>query len=304
MRQFLGLTRRNLLVYFKDVQAVIFSMLTSIIVFMLYLLFLRQSYVDSIHEQAKMLGDLVKETDIKVFTAGLLLSGLMGSTVITVSYHTLTTLVHDREKRIDYDISATPIRRWQIILSYFLASFLAAILMTWFILTAGLILVAFEEGSLHLTAGIILRMYGLTVLGALSATALFMPLVLLFKSTSASGAFFGILSAASGFVIGAYIPIAQFSDTVQSFCSVFPGTGVTTLFRTTLLGPILDHMDKGIGGVDGGMFVQGMREAFAPPVKIFGATLNEEQTVAYIVVLAVLCVAAICLIYPKIYRRK
>jgi hypothetical protein len=63
-------------------------------------------------------------------------------------------------------------------------------------------------------------------------------------------------------------------------------------------------MDKGIGGVDGGMFVQGMREAFAPPVKIFGATLNEGQTVAYIVVLAVLFVSAICLIYPKIYRRK
>ena len=139
MKQFWGLTRRNLLVYFKDVQAVLFSMLTSIIVFVLFVLFLRQTYVESIVDQAKELGGLVKTKDIDMFTYGLLLSGLMGSSVITVSYHTLTTVVRDREKRIDYDIAATPIRRWQIVLSYFTASVISAILRTCFVLTAGLI---------------------------------------------------------------------------------------------------------------------------------------------------------------------
>ena len=43
MKMYLGLTKRNMLVYFKDRQAIIFSLLTSIIVFVLYLLFLRSS---------------------------------------------------------------------------------------------------------------------------------------------------------------------------------------------------------------------------------------------------------------------
>ena len=41
MNKFIGLTKRNLLIFFKDKQSVIFSLMTSIIVFVLYLLFLR-----------------------------------------------------------------------------------------------------------------------------------------------------------------------------------------------------------------------------------------------------------------------
>lgn len=303
MKQYLGLTRRNLLVYFKDVQAVLFSMLTSIIVFVLFVLFLRQTYVESITEQAGPLGELIHRKDIDMFTYGLLLSGLMGSSVITVSYHTLTTVVRDREKRIDYDIAATPIRRWQIFLSYFTASVVSAILMTCFVLTAGLLFVS-AKGSLYLTFGDVAKLYGLTVLAALSAAALFMPLVLLFKSTSASGAFFGILSAAAGFVIGAFMPISQFSKAVQSFCGVFPGTGVTALYRTTLLQRLLDRIDAGIGGVDGGAFVRGVEEAFFSRVCLFGKTLTDSQTLVYILALIVLCIALIAFLFPKLYRRK
>ena len=50
MKGFIGLTKRNMLVYFKDRQAVIFSLLTSIIVFTLYMLFLRNMYVDMLNE--------------------------------------------------------------------------------------------------------------------------------------------------------------------------------------------------------------------------------------------------------------
>ena len=303
MKQFWGLTRRNLLVYFRDFQAVLFSMLTSIIVFVLFVLFLRQTYVETITDQLGLPRPLVQDGDIQMFTYGLLLSGLMGSSVITVSYHTLTTVVHDREKRIDYDVSATPIRRWQIILSYFAASVISAIIMTCGILTAGLLFVR-AKGSLYLSAAHVLRLYGITVLAALSAASLFMLVVLFFKSTSASGAFFGILSAAAGFVIGAFMPISQFSRTVQSVCGIFPGTGVTSLYRTTLLRPLLEHMDEGIGGVDGGGFARGLEEAFFSHARLFGHDLTDGQTLFYIGLLIVLCVAAICLIYPKIYRRK
>jgi len=41
MRKFVGLTKRNLLIYFKDIQSIFFSMLTPIIVLVLYVLFLK-----------------------------------------------------------------------------------------------------------------------------------------------------------------------------------------------------------------------------------------------------------------------
>ncbi len=303
MKRFLGLTRRNLLVYFKDVQAVLFSMLTSIILFVLYLLFLRQTYVDSIRDQAAALGDLVKNKDIDLFTSGLLLSGLMGSSAITVSYHTLTTLVRDRERRIDYDIAATPIRRWQIVLSYFTASVLSAILMTTAILTVGLVILC-SSGDPCLSAGSAAKLYGITVLAAVSATALFMIPVLFFQSTSASGAFFGLLSAAAGFVIGAFMPISTFSKQVQTVCGLFPGTGVTWLYRRTLLKGILKHMDEGIGGLDGGAFARGLEDTFCPPVRLLGTDLTVRGVIVYVLAVAAVCVAIICILFPKVYKRK
>ena len=303
MKQFLGLTRRNLLVYFKDKQAVIFSLLTSIIVFVLYLLFLRRNYEDAIISGASAFGGIVTRQDVNLLSAGILLAGLMGSSSITVCYSTLTTLVSDRQQKIDYDICATPTKRWQIILSYFTAAFLSAVVMTWLILTFGLIATRMQ-GDLYLGVKGVLKLYGLTILSSLSATALFLPLMLMFKSTSASGAFFGILSAASGFVIGAYMPISQFSPVVQSFCGIFPGTGLTSLYRTTLMDPLLANIDRKLGGIDGGAFVRGLKEAFYSRATLFGKALTDLQTVLYVLFIFVACIAAICLIYPRVYRRK
>lgn len=42
-----GMTKRNIKVYLKDKTAIIFSMMTQIIILGLYLLFLKQNYVDS-----------------------------------------------------------------------------------------------------------------------------------------------------------------------------------------------------------------------------------------------------------------
>ena len=64
MNKFIGLTKRNLLIYFKDRQSVIFSMLTSIIVLVLYLLFLKQSYIDAAESALKGLENLVDKKDI------------------------------------------------------------------------------------------------------------------------------------------------------------------------------------------------------------------------------------------------
>ena len=53
MKKFIGLTKRNLLIFFKDTQSIVFSLLTSIIVFVLYLFLLKGSFVDAIKAALK-----------------------------------------------------------------------------------------------------------------------------------------------------------------------------------------------------------------------------------------------------------
>lgn len=303
MRKFMGLTRRNLLIYFKDVQSVIFSMLTSMIVFVLYLLFLKDTFVDAIEGSMQGLERLVSGADIDMLANGLLLVGILGSAMITVPYNCLSTIVRDRENKIDYDISATPMKRWQIILSYFSASTISAFVMAAVILTVGGGILS-AQGKLYLTAGMIASMYGIVLLGSVSATAIFMLVVLFFHSSSASGAFFGILSAAAGFVIGAYIPISQFSEGVQTFCNLFPASCVTILFRRALLEGLLDHINSDIGGLDQGQFVEGMKEVFTFQANVCGEKMSSEGTILYVLGFTVVCVAVMAALYSKIYRRK
>lgn len=303
MRKFIGLTKRNLLIYFKDIQSVFFSMLTPIIVFILYILFLKGTFVDAIENAAEGLEDFITTKDIAMFANGLLLTGILGSSMITVPYNTLITIVKDRENKIDYDISATPISRVQIILSYFTASALSAFIMTSIIMTAGLLIMS-VQGSLYLTAADVLFLYAVTLLGSISATAIFMIVVLFFQSSSASGAFLGILSAAAGFVIGAYIPLSEFSEPVQTVCNLFPGSGITILYRNGLLNRLLEHIDSGIGGVDEGLFVSTIKEIFVFKPNLFGRSMEIAEINIYIIVIAVVFIIAISVVYPKVYKRK
>lgn len=303
MRGFLGLTKRNLMIYFKDFGAVVFSLLTSIIVFVLYLVFLKGTFVESIQEVSVGLESFITSNDIEMLVSGILLVGIIGSALITVSYSCLATVIKDRENKIDYDISATPIKRGQIILSYFVAATLSAFIITSIILTAGLLIIA-GMGDMNLSAVSILKAYGIVFVGSVSATSIFMVLALFFRSSSASSAFFGMLSAASGFVIGAYIPLSSFSEGIQTVCNLFPATQITVLFRNVLLSGMLEKLNEKIGGVDNGMFVEGMKEAFNFEASIGGNALNPSYMLMYVGIILIISTVAMIAMYNKTYKRK
>lgn len=303
MKRFWGLTRRNLLIYFKDLQAVIFSLMTSIIVFALYLLFLKATFVDGIMVTMKGLEKIISKDSVDMLANAILLSGILGSTTITVAYNCLITVVRDRELKIDYDISATPLKRWQIVLSYYLSAAISAFVMSLAVSLMGVIVLVIK-GDLFFGVMGVLQLIAVDLLGALSATSFFMIIVMFFNSTSASGAFFGLLSAASGFVIGAYIPISQFAEPIQQVCYCFPATGITALYKNVLMSGLLDNINEAIGGVDNGMFVDGIRKGFSLETKMFGNTMSPTDNVIYICIIMILCVVAMVCIYPKVYKRK
>ena len=305
MKMYIGLTKRNLLVYLKDKQSIVFSLLTSMIVFALYLLFLKSTFIDAIESALNGFPFIKEKTgaaDIDMLTSILLLSGIVGSAMITVPYNCLQTVVNDRENNVDRDILATPIRRWQIVLSYFSASGLSAILMNGMILTAGLVILGMN-GNLHMGVSDIATVYAVMILGCLSSTALFMMLIPFFKTSSACGAFFGILSAVSGFVIGAYIPISQFSDRVQTVCNIFPASHVTILLRNALLNGTLENIDKNIGGIDEGAFVRSIRDIFTFRANMFGRTLEVSEMCMYTLGIFAISLIGMMVLYSKRYKK-
>ena len=77
MNGYIGLTKRNLLLYFKDRQAILFSLLTPIIVFGLYILFLKDNYADSMLQMVEAMHLSISTQSIDQIVYTLLLSGIM-----------------------------------------------------------------------------------------------------------------------------------------------------------------------------------------------------------------------------------
>ena len=305
MRGFLGLTKRNLLLFFKDKQSILFSLLTSMIVLALYLLFLKDTFVnamDSAINQFPDLSSLIDKNDKDMFANLILLTGILGSTMITVPYNCLITLVKDRENKVDYDILATPLKRGQIILSYFVSAALSSVILTGIILAVGLATICMH-GDIYLGTIDILKAFGVVALGSISATSIFMIIVLFLKSVSASGAFFGLLSAVSGFIIGAYIPISQFSEAIQTICNIFPASQITIVLRNVLINGLLEHMNTTLDGVDQGMFVTSIKELFSFKARLFDGYFDMSQMLVYIVVSIVICIVVQIFVYSKTYKK-
>ena len=305
MRGISGLIKRNLLLFFKDWQSILFSLLTSIIVLVLYLLFLKGTFVSAIQsamEQYPGLASMVLQKDIDMFTNLFLLSGILGSAMISVPFSCITVLVKDRANKVDYDILATPMKRGQIIFAYFVSAVLTSTLLTDIILAVGLIGIRMQ-GNMYLNISQVVKAFSIVALGSISASAIFMIVVLFFKTVSACEAFFGILSAASGFVIGAYIPISQFSNEVQTVCNLFPASQITIMLRNILLNGLLEHINISLQGADQGMFVLSLKEYFTFQAKLFKGYLDMNKMLEYILGVILFCIVAQIMIYSGSYKK-
>ena len=305
MRGILGFIKRNVLLFFKDWQSILFSLLTSIIVLVLYLLFLKGTFVSAIQsamEQYPGLASMVPQKDIDMFANLFLLSGILGSAMISVPFSCITVLVKDRANKVDYDILATPMKRGQIIFAYFVSAVLTSTLLTDIILAVGLIGIRMQ-GNMYLNASQVVKAFSIVALGSISASAIFMIIVLFFKTVSACEAFFGILSAASGFVIGAYIPISQFSNEVQTVCNLFPASQITIMLRNILLNGLLEHINTSLQGVDQGMFVLSLKEYFSFQAKLFNGYLDMNKMLEYILGVILFCIVTQIMIYSGSYKK-
>ena len=305
MRGILGFIKRNVLLFFKDWQSILFSLLTSIIVLVLYLLFLKGTFVSAIQramEQYPGLASMVPQKDIAMFANLFLLSGILGSAMISVPFSCITVVVKDRANKVDYDILSTPLKRGQIIFAYFVSAVLTSILLNSIILAVGLIGIRMQ-GNMYLNISQVVKAFSVVALGSISASAIFMIVVLFFKTVSACEAFFGILSAASGFVIGAYIPISQFSNEVQTVCNLFPASQITIMLRNILLNGLLDHINTSLQGVDQGMFVLSLKEYFTFQAKLFKGYLDMNKMLEYILGVILFCIVAQIMIYSGSYKK-
>lgn len=235
-------TKRNILAFFRERMTVFFSILSPLIVLMLYVFFLGDVQVESVKSSLPQ-GITVDEKLIKGFVDSWLIAGIMCVSCMTVALNSMLVMVSDKENKLFRDFTSAPVKPYILTLGYFISFYVITFLICFGVLLVGIIYLA-ACGSLYITAKDFFVTFGILLLSIMSSTLILMTIMSFMKSGSASGAFSGIFSAISGFIVGAYMPVSMFPDAIASLTSIVPGTSTGGLFRNYLMRGALEKMSE------------------------------------------------------------
>ena len=228
MKTFLALTKRNIKVFFKDKGMFFTSLITPVILLVLYVTFLAKVYRNSF-VAALPDGVSVPEKLISGMVAGELVSSLLAVCCVTVAFCSNTLMVNDRITGARKDLLVSPAKRSVIAASYFSGTFFTTLIVTYAATAAGLIYVAASGWYMSFSdvVLIIVDVFLLTAFG----TALSSVVNALLRTQGQAAGIGTIVSAGYGFICGAYMPMSQFGSGLQKALLFLPGTYGTSLIR-------------------------------------------------------------------------
>ena len=220
---------RNIKMFFKDKGLVISSLITPMILIVLYVTFLKNVYVDSFNNAVKEVGIVVDSKYINGFVYGWLFSSLLAVSGVTVSFCSNLLMVQDKVTGAIHDLEIAPVGKYKLAIAYYIASMSVTMIIILIEMIVGFIIMAcngwlleVKDVLLILVSAFILVNFGT----ALSST------IHHFLTTQGQMSAVGTLvSSIYGFICGAYMPISQFGATLQKILSLLPGTYATNILR-------------------------------------------------------------------------
>ena len=121
MKTFLALTKRNIKLFFKDKGMFFVSLITPVVLLVLYATFLASVYRDSV-TSALPDGLNVPDKLINGIVGGELFSSLLAVSCVTVAFCSNLLMVNDKVSGVRKDMLITPVRKSTVAVSYFVAS--------------------------------------------------------------------------------------------------------------------------------------------------------------------------------------
>ena len=235
-----ALIKRNIKLYFKDKGMFVTSLITPLILLVLYATFLKSVYEEIFRDALTSFGATVPDTLIGGCVGGELVSSLLAVCCVTVAFCSNMLSVQDKATGARNDLLISPVKKGTLALGYYIATLVSTLLICF--IAVGISLIYLAKSGWYLTTGdiglLLLDVFLLVMFGtALSS------IINHFLSTQGQISAVGtVVSAGYGFLCGAYMPISQFSPGLQKVLSFFPGTYGTSLLRNHALQGVFEEM--------------------------------------------------------------
>ena len=239
MKELKALIKRDTKLCFKDKGMFFTSLITPVILLVLYATFLANIYKDSFTGAipAALPAD---DALIDGCVGGQLFSSLLAVCCVTVAFCSNMLMVQDKVNGSRNDLTITPVKSWTLAMGYYLSTLIATLLICY--AAMGVCFIYIGIIGWYITAADVLFIMLDIFLLSLFGTAL-SSIINLFLSTQGQISAVGtVVSAGYGFICGAYMPISQFSEGLQKVLSFLPGTYGTSLLRNHALRGVFEEM--------------------------------------------------------------
>lgn len=241
MKTFSSMTKRNVKLFFKDKAMFFTSLITPMILLVLYMTFLAKVYRDSftaavpdgLELDAKLINGMV---------GGEILSSILAVCCVTVAFCSNLLMVNDKVSGARKDLLISPTKKSTFALSYYVATLFSTLIISVVATVACFVYVACQGWYLSFVDVLLvfLDVFLLTMFGTALSSC-----VNVFLSTNGQASAVGtIVSAGYGFICGAYMPISSFGTGLQTVLGFLPGTYGTSLLRNHALAGVFREMAK------------------------------------------------------------
>ncbi len=285
---------RDTKLFFKDKGMFFTSMVTPLILLLLFVTFLGNVYRESFSSLLDACGIAVDNSLMEGFVGGWLFSSLLAVCCVTVAFCSNMLMVQDKVTGARMDLTMAPVRSGTLAMGYYISTALSTLLICLVALAACCIYLGkvgwyLSWQDLLLTC---LDVFLLTMFGtALSSV------VNHFLSTQGQMSAVGtIVSAGYGFICGAYMPISQFSDGIQRCISFLPGTYGTALLHNHLMRGAYGELEELLPQ----QAMDSLREAFDSDLYFF----DKEVSIGGMYGVMAVSVAALVAVYVLLSGRR
>ena len=283
---FFELTRRHLLVFFRNKIRVFFTLMVPFTIFLIYIFLLRDLELNTVNgilsdigakEGVSLVDDIKLNNLICAVVDSWMLSGILAISTVTVSLQTNWMIISDKESGVNRDFASSPIKRNALIGSYFVFNLIVTVIICFIFLLVCFVYLACMGGFL-LNFFDFLTILA-TILFASTLSVLLTVLICSFISRDGTMASVNtIFSTVIGFLIGAYMPFATMPEWVQNICAFLPSTYSCSLLRysfmSTPIDKLAEYVVKSVNISNSAQLIRELTENFGYNLKLFGNTLT------------------------------
>ena len=272
-----AMLRRNVKLFFKDKGMFFTSLITPMILLVLYATFLANVYRDSFLSGMPA-GITLAEDILDGLVGGQLVSSILAVSCVTVAFCSNFLMVQDRANGTARDLGMCPVKPAVLSVSYYGATLISTGIICFAAMAACLGYVAVT--GWYLSAMDVVSMALDVLVLVLFGTAL-SSVVNFFLSTQGQISAVGsIVSAGYGFICGAYMPVSSFGSGLQKVVYFLPGTYGTSLLRNHALGGVFSEMES--QGIPGEVLAS-MKDLLDCNVYFFGTAVSVPVMYAIVI---------------------